>query len=464
MFAINTTRDTYFQVPQYFANRDTMTGKRDQKLLEDKIYNELLRGAVKLYKHENDNGVMYVPSVQHAQFDPSMYTLANMTVHQRDMPANNLWDWIIDMNDLIYRVQERIHFSVKMSTNGVLVPQQIAADDQLLRMKIKNCTPLHNATMWSDNKEIERRVCQLTRRLLDHAEEWFEFDSVIDFQPTRSKIEKAFNEAKSQLNVFSSVDQYYEPAYLEAFDGFIMEGKTDAISKTCSFDSEMDIFYRAKLRQLYPGSPTRLPQYLYCYFAAYGYLVTAVTTGSSFIRFNRSFISHEAFNVHDVKFFDMSYFFLALCSRLSYDTTVEITLMNHKTNDLTTFAHLPWPFKDYRAMEKEMYASQHDLNTVAFEFYYACIIEVIKFYTKIRIGDYHLQAHNHLLLVSEDEDVCPPTFSKEWWAAEEPNVDWTQHPAIAKQLAQGKVYAKKTATKKLSNNHRYNLRSTKKRL
>jgi len=327
---------------------------------------------------------------------------------------DTIYDWCLDLLSIIKVVSSPSAFDVSLICNPKYVPCVHSQNNDFAEIKIwtfvcdhidadkfdyLNVTPdRHLVNRHSTYNKVDQNfiirtlLSRAANDFVTNASSWFEFedDSYIDIL---KKIERAIMIINWEGNYpdncfFATSDIYQQHKIVVCHDGFIMEGKTKKIEEIIEsntdflFDSEMDLFYRTPLK-----ATGKIMQQKYIPFiAAFGYLLATVSCSRKQLDLNRSFITHAAFK--DWALFDMTKFFLSLMARYSNgQCLIKINMYNHVRNDFD-FVQLPWPFKDYRKMELDLYKTRDNLNIQCLKFYYDCINVLISFHADLLCCDY----------------------------------------------------------------------------
>ena len=189
--------------------------------------------------------------------------------------------------------------------------------------------------------------------------------------------------------------------HVSCADGFIMEGKSDFVNDNdkSTRTSELDAFYRTFLKGHFSTKDgiekQRIPVEFYRSFADLGYIATILSKlysdegnkHSQNIYFDRSFLSHDTFEIHNV---DHRTFWFNLINLFSEETIIDIFIFNHlfekdiEGNELASL-NVPWPFYEKRVMETDIYKSRQILQTACFDFYNKYLRIAKDFYISIII-------------------------------------------------------------------------------
>jgi len=404
MFSINKHADDIFRVP--VGDCVFLTGHEFQSYKDS---------------HTEKSADYFMDQTSLTLVDAKCYWLPQSKV------ANTFYDWCQDMLTII-KVVNNASFNVSLKCNAEYVPCTKSQNTDFATIKIwsLNC-PHMSADDFSyfdvnvdhgdherlkdfkfydqidQNYIIRTLLSRAARDFVTNSTSWFEFedDSYID---QFKKIEQAIMiinwQGNYPKNEFFSTKLYpKQESNIVCHDGFIMEGKTKSIAEKIEasiaflFDSEMDIFYRTPLK-----ATGKIMQQKYIPFiAAFGYLLATVSCSRYELDLNRSFITHAAFK--DTALFDMTKFFLSLMARYSNGLCViKINMYNH-IRESFDFPELPWPFKEGRKMELELYKTHQNLNIQCLKFYYDCVNVLTSFHANLLCFDYvynekHFEEYN----------------------------------------------------------------------
>ena len=174
-------------------------------------------------------------------------------------------------------------------------------------------------------------------------------------------------------------------------EGYIGDGKSQLLKEKKTFDSELDYFYRAKIKQNSLGLEY-MPELFFRVFALlgiYGAFCSSLIDGTDLF-IDRSWLSHEYFAKNlvsrfrnvvkycppepfsklDKKFFS-NLFIWPWMFRDNGLTHYEARYFREKVSFYfrQTPIEYPWPFMDHRQMEKDVYKTEQDLVSHYKQFY-----------------------------------------------------------------------------------------------
>lgn len=194
-------------------------------------------------------------------------------------------------------------------------------------------------------------------------------------------------EALRKLNIQKRCRQFR----INIIEGYIGDGKSQLLKTKNTFDSELDYFYRAKIKPNSLGLEY-MPEIFFRIFALlgiYGSFASSLINDTELF-IDRSWVSHEYFSKHlvsryrdmvkysppepfgklDKKFFSHLFLWPWLFR--------ENGLKNYETRHLQekvsfyfrqTPIEYPWPFMDHRQMEMDVYKTKEDLIDHYKQFY-----------------------------------------------------------------------------------------------
>ena len=167
------------------------------------------------------------------------------------------------------------------------------------------------------------------------------------------------------------------PMSCEFYEGFIMEGKSEALIKKAGYDTEADFFWR---NNLIDGSVLLHKYYkIFIWYAIFKHFFARVAAKDEIFYLDRCYMSQFCFEyvadewidvpsskieqvlIDRNKFFQRLYTnFVCICAKSD--------VAFFEVHQMKNF-EAPWPFKEEREFEKELYPSELCLNKAFLKFY-----------------------------------------------------------------------------------------------
>ena len=188
-------------------------------------------------------------------------------------------------------------------------------------------------------------------------------------------------------------------------DGYIGEGKSEFLKQRLTFDSELDYFYRAKIKPNSLGLDY-MPEVFFRVFALlgiYGAFCSCLVNGTELF-IDRSWLSHEYFSTNLVSRFRDTVKFkpelpFAQLNKKFFSYIFmwpwlfrDNGLRNQETRNFResvlfyfkqTPIEYPWPFREHRQMEMDVYKTEKDLIQHIKQFY----LVVNKYFMKCALNN-----------------------------------------------------------------------------
>jgi hypothetical protein len=352
------------------------------------------------------------------KFNPKSYNIPNTDLpsvvsamnnlqiyHSNDYPleeynTNINIEGILGFVSIMNHLVDEVNRLLLSQSNDYAVEMQFVYNKvKLGHTRINNlmdvyCINKHINTLNEVPKQIRTLVVntliKAVRLIVRNRHVWFEESKHLD-----QTIYQLYNIIQL-LNKHLLIDdeiKYFQSLHVICIDGFIMEGKTEFIQHLAdikgdedSFSTELDAFYRTYLKgdflnvDVMEREKKRLPLQFYKSFAALGYICSILkelytnkhqSSVPNTIHFDRSFISHDTFEILNV---DYRSFFFNLINVFSEKTEINILFFNHllkknEDGEMTDVYNVPWPFKEKRIMELELYKTRESLEESCSKFY-----------------------------------------------------------------------------------------------
>ena len=254
---------------------------------------------------------------------------------------------------------------------------------------IKNTVPITPETLSSERARVVEHLNGLYHfayLVEQEARRIFVDSTLVDkfaWFPSKIKFEQITEALSDIQHAFDN--EYFRVRIVE---GYIGDGKTALLRSMDTFDSELDYFYRAQIKEN-NYNLTHMPEGFFRIFALLG--IYGAFCNSIMIKkplfIDRSWISHEYFASHGKPRIVCDYKLPATSSTLDRSFFVSIFSWARVFRQLDTpfpeFSisedvefyfrqtpiEMPWPFGEHRKMEQEVYATQADLIKHYKQFY-----------------------------------------------------------------------------------------------
>ena len=222
-------------------------------------------------------------------------------------------------------------------------------------------------------------VEQEARKIFVHTEI---LDTFVWF-PSKIKLEKIVAALREIQYTFD-----YDYFRARIIEGYVGDGKSQLINSVGSFDSELDYLYRAEIKEN-SHQLKHMPEGFFRVFALlgiYGALCSSIVNKTPFF-IDRSWISHEYFASQGKPRYVNDYVMPEISATLNRDFFVNIfswpRVFRQLDSPLAGFSltediefyfrqtpiEIPWPFREHRQLEQEVYATKEELIKHYKQFY-----------------------------------------------------------------------------------------------